>query len=188
MNMSSINLHKINESITPVLQGILEQSFREFIGATVQSFEEVTADYLDELNRLNLPAGIYSQLGFGNSLAEGALILCGQKSSFYRISENLISPGDLRMAVDVLGELSNVVGGLLLNTPLFHDPYDAFALAPPVKFENGGEVKYFENSEGLNLLLKLNVHETDILVGVLLREKAPFYSKLPNGNCKPLNQ
>lgn len=188
MNMSSINLHKINESITPVLQGILEQSFREFIGATIQSFEDVTVTHIDDLNRLNLPAGIYSQLGFGNSLAEGALVLCGQKSSFYRISENLISPGDLRMAVDVLGELSNLLGGLLLNTPLFHDPYDAFALAPPVKFENGGEVKYFENSRGVSLLMKLNVNETEILVGVLLREKTPFYSKLPNGNCKPLNQ
>lgn len=183
-----MKIDAVSKGLRPLLKQTIARSFHDFIGAEVDRISEVAEGYLDQKTRLCLPAGIYSQVGFGNSVAEGALILCAQPDTFHKISPWMIPKGNLKLAADILGELSNLMGGLMLNERLFKDPYDSFALAPPVKFENKGEVKYFANAQGLNLLFKLEFTGTIVLCGLLLREREPFYVQYPTDDCNPITE
>ena len=125
-------------------------------------------------------------MGFGNSRIEGEIILSGKPECFQALTVNLIPESEVQVAADVLGELSNVVGGLVLNDPLIRDPYDQFALAPPIKFLNNGDVHYLENSGGINLGIKLSAMNCHLHVGFLLQERTPFYTSPPDDGCEPI--
>lgn len=187
MEADNSKFSSIQAGLFEVLETHITKCIKEFLGSQVQSVIDCTEGYLDLENRLTLPAGIYSQMGFGNALAEGALILQANPEQFHRVSPHILEQGNVRLSVDVLGELSNLLGGGILNERLLKDPYDTFSLAPPIKFENNGGVRYFENSQGINLVIKVLVEGEELIFATLLKERRPFYADLPSSDCEEID-
>lgn len=187
MEADNSKFSRIQGGLFEVLETHITKCIKEFLGSQVQSVVDCTQAYLDDDNRLTLPAGIYSQMGFGNAMAEGALILQADPRQFHKISPHILEVDNVKLSVDVLGELSNLLGGGILNERLLKDPYDTFALAPPIKFENSGGVRYFENSKGINLVIKATVEGEELIFATLLKERRPFYTELPTSDCEEID-
>lgn len=187
MSEQGLKMEAIKNGVRNVLESAIAKSLDDFIGTKIDKLEDVTSIYIDSENRLKLPSGIFSQMGFGNSLSEGALIFRTDPDTLHQIAPGLLPEGNVRLAVDVLGELSNLVGGLILNESFFKDPYDSFTLAPPIKFENKGDVKYFENMHGVSLILNLSINGCEVLAAFLLRDRKSFYNEYPCEGCNPVS-